>query len=350
LWNLNKGDKPVGSYPGTVQINFLGQNKAKGKVISALKNASSTPNQVIDGFVKAPQAPTPAGSLHHRSQKAQTLVRGALKNPAGGFSNRIQNLRPGLNPQRELRAKQTGKHSKVERFGGHVSTAGPKAQTEVLQGEIVNRRAVVKPQPPAAAMPSMVTSASHHRIERMLDAALLKADSHKQAMKYQAAKHFWQKPGFLGRRHGLKLGAMAFLVLGLGFFVAWQKVPGLSVRVAGMRAHLSATAPAYRPAGYSFAPASANNNVVTMKYASTVDKSKSYVVSEQSSSKNSGSIMDDSAAAGQQVQTAQANGVPIVIVAHKAICVNQGIKTTVDDNQANLSPNELLSIAKGVCG
>jgi hypothetical protein len=276
----------VGSYPGTVQINFLGQNKAKGKVISALK----------------------------------------------------------------LRAKQTGKHSKVERFGGHVSTAGPKAQTEVLQGEIVNRRAVVKPQPPAAAMPSMVTSASHHRIERMLDAALLKADSHKQAMKYQAAKHFWQKPGFLGRRHGLKLGAMAFLVLGLGFFVAWQKVPGLSVRVAGMRAHLSATAPAYRPAGYSFAPASANNNVVTMKYASTVDKSKSYVVSEQSSSKNSGSIMDDSAAAGQQVQTAQANGVPIVIVAHKAICVNQGIKTTVDDNQANLSPNELLSIAKGVCG
>ena len=338
----------MGSYPGTVQTNFLGQRLAKGKVISAVKNANHVPNQVIDGFVKAPQSSSPlthkaarqvsatAHGLHRRGQKAQTLVRGALKSPAGGFNNRIQNLKPGLNPQREARAKQTAKHAKVNRFGGQVSTAETSPRKPVLQGEVisrpVHRRAQPQPSATAAvAMPSMVTSASHHQIERMLDSALMRADSHKQAMKYQAARHFWQKPGFLGRHRWLKLSSLAVLVLGVSFFIAWQKVPQLSIRVAGMRAHLSATTPAYKPSGYSFSPASAEKNSVTMKYASSGDKTKAYIVKEQPSNQDSDSLMADNTSSGQQVQTAQANGVPIIIVQGRAMCVSNHIKATITD-------------------
>ncbi|HET7827604.1 MAG TPA: DUF4367 domain-containing protein [Candidatus Saccharimonadales bacterium] len=327
-------------------------------------NTSAKPNingQVIDGFTRSAKVPAgsksrsgrPADKLHQRGQRAQTLMRGALQKPSGSIG-RIQNLRPGFNPQRELRAKQTVKHSKVERFGGFVSSFKANDSLNrkpLLQGEIINRPSQTAAQTAtsAAVLPSMITSASHQRLERMLDEALTKATAHKEALKYHAARHFWQRPGFFSKNRRLKLSVLLILVTGLSLFFAWQKIPQLSIKVAALRAHIQASAPAYEPAGYKVSgPAKSLDHAVTIQYASASDKSKVYTVQEQSSTQDSSSLIADNSSSSQPVQTAQANGIPIVIVKNTAKCVSDGLMTTVTNN-AGLSADELLNIAKSVC-
>jgi hypothetical protein len=195
----------------------------------------------------------------------------------------------------------------------------------------------------------MVTSASHQRLERLLDEALAKADAHKLALKYHRARHFWQKPGFFSKGRWTKLSLLLLVTLGISLFIAWQKIPQLSFKLASIRAHVDASAPSYQPVGYAVSgPAKALGHAVAIQYASTSNKSKIYTVQERLSDQDSSSLIADSSAPGQQVQTSQANGIPIVIIRNKAKCVSNGIETTVT-NQANLSPDELLNIAKGVC-
>ncbi len=281
-------------------------------------------------------------------------MRGALKKPAEPL-NKIQNLRPGFNPQREIRAKQTAKHNKVDRFGGFVSSTNKlvenRGKEPLLQGEVISRTAPKRARSSAASavMPSMVASASHARLERMLDEALTTADAHKQAMRYEAARHFWQKPGFFNKKRWMKLSVLLITMLGVSFFVAWQKIPQLSVKLAGMQAHVDAAIPGYKPSGYALSgPAKAANHGVTIQYASAEDKNKIYTVQEQSSNQDSTSLIADNSSPSQAVQTAQANGIPIVIVRNKVKCVSNGTMTTIT-NKAGLSPDELLSIAKSVC-
>ena len=113
-----------------------------------------------------------------------------------------------------------------------------------------------------------------------------------------------------------------------------------------MRTHVNASVPSYQPVGYSLSgPAEVSDQTVSLKYASPEGE---YTVEEQSSGQDSSSLIADSSSPGQRVQTTQANGVPIIIVQNKVKCVSGGVETTIT-NQANLSPDELLNIARGVC-
>jgi hypothetical protein len=116
-----------------------------------------------------------------------------------------------------------------------------------------------------------------------------------------------------------------------------------------MRAHVDALVPSYQPVGYSVnGPAKALDHAVAIQYASSANKSKIYTIQEQLSNQDSSSLIANNSSHGQQVQTTQANGIPIIIIQNRVECVSNGIETTIT-NQANLSPDELLNIAKGVC-
>ncbi|MBX4201350.1 DUF4367 domain-containing protein [Candidatus Saccharibacteria bacterium] len=347
----------------------------KDNTISISKNANSTRAQVIDGFVKGPAQPaarkqpaspppqksgtdrinkTPAHQLHKRTDKTHTLMRGSLKKPVAHLTSKIQKVTPGLSPQRAARAKSTAKHSQVKRFGypGEGTNSGP----QVVQGEVVPRNIhhhaapVPKASSSAIALPSMVTSASHQKLERLLDEALTKANSHKQALRYQAARHFWQKPGFLGRRAGLKIGVCAVILLLLIGFVAWQKLPQFSVKVASNQANVDATVPSYSPEGYGFAgPASAQNSAVVIKYKNSGQASQSYDISQKESNMTSNSLAHTIIPPGSQVQTSQVGGNTIYVYGAKndAAWVNNGVLHTISNN-ANLSTDEILKIVQGL--
>jgi hypothetical protein len=228
-------------------------------------------------------------------------------------------------------------------------------QIETIKGEVIPRHTpdISEPQASssstAAVMPSMVASASHQKLERMLDEALTRADAHKQALRYHAARHFWQRPGFLGRRTGLKLCLLVILVAAATALIAWQKFPQLSVKVAGSRAHIAASVPSYKPEGYKLAsPATIDNGAVLMKYTAGQDD-QSYEITQKQSDLTSTSLAQTIVPAGAAVQTSQVAGNTVYIygIHNDAAWVNNGVLYTIN-NRAELSSDQIIKIVQGL--
>lgn len=323
-----------------------------GQIIEALRSANTKTAKVIDGFVSRP-AKTPAERIqmksvhvHGQLQKGRTLRRDGLKKPTGSH-NGISKPSSHTKLDTQLRARAARMHHRVSRFGNPVrSTAA--AQPTAVSGEYVKRpeaKAQAVPEP----MPSMVTSVSHQKLERLLDEALARADAHKQALKYHAARHFWQKRWFNGPGRWLALGGVLVMVL-VALFVAWQKVPVLSMKVAGLKAHVSATVPAYKPDGFTMAsPAHAEDNAVKVTYKSSAQPDQNYEVTQSTSSLTSTSISQSVVPKGTSVQTSQVAGNTIYIYGpnNDAAWVNNGVLYKIKDN-AGLSSDQVLKIAGGI--
>lgn len=272
-----------------------------------------------------------------------------MQRPSIHVHPKVQRLNPLSNPQREFRAQQTPRHSQVDRFGA------PTQPIETIKGEVIPRNAphTLRDQAPssssAAVMPSMVASASHQKLERMLDEALTRADAHKQALRYHAARHFWQRPGFLGRRTGFKLCLIVILVLAATAFVAWQKFPQLSLKVEGRRAHITASVPSYKPEGYKLAaPASIDNGAVLVKYTAGQDD-QNYEIIQKQSDLTSTSLAQTIVPPGAPVQTSQVAGNTVYIfgVHNDAAWVNNGVLYTIN-NRAGLSSDQIIKIVQGL--
>lgn len=257
---------------------------------------------------------------------------------------------PSSNPQRELRAKTTPKHHGVQRFG----IPAPQKRmppTSALSGELVQKssaRTISQPAP-SAPLPSMITSVSHQKLERMLDQALTHADTHKEALRYQATRHFWQRRILHGRRKWLALGVLLVILIA-GSFISYQRVPQLSVKAAGMRAHISPAVPSYMPDGYKMVgPAKADSGTVDIKYASSANPDNSYDIIEAGSSLTSQLVQQSVIPKGAPVQTSQVNGNTVYIYGsgNDAAWVNNDILYTIKDS-ANLSSDELIKIVQGL--
>jgi hypothetical protein len=293
-----------------------------------------------------------AHKLHQRTEKAHTLMRGALKKPGAQAGVHIQRLNPGYNPRREVHAKAVSKHGQVRRFGNPVSESAASVAHQTIRAEVTPKHSSVSAgaATTSVALPSMVTSASHQRLERMLDVALTHADAHKQALRYHAARHFWQRPGFLGRRTGWKISLIVIAALAALGLIAWQKFPQLSVKLAATRAHISASVPSYKPDGYSLAaPAQAINGQVLIKYKAAADASLGYAISQKSSDMTSTSLANTLSPGGTQMQTSQVGGNTVYIYGPRndAAWVNNGILYTLRDH-ANLSSDQIINIVKGL--
>jgi len=283
-------------------------------------------------------------------------MRAALKKPAVG--SKVQHPASGMNPQREIRAKTTPKHAQVDRFGTPKPTTSSEFKTNrrpVLQGELVGppQRQNDLPANPSAsaavALPSMVSSASHQKLERLLDAALTSADAHKQALRYQAARHFWQKPGFMGRRKFLKISFILLALLVIIGLAAWEKVPAVSIKLASVRVHLNASVPAYKPAGFSQSPASAESGSVVIKYTSSANSSQGFDITQKQSNLASASLSQTLVPQGSQVQTSQVAGNTVYIYGAKndAAWVNNGVLYTIKD-YAGLTSDQIIKIVQGL--
>jgi len=276
-------------------------------------------------------------------------MRGALKKPSENISTRIQNLAPGLNPQREIRAKKITKHGRVQHFGHPTPKNTAASPRPVLQGELMNTKPVAqsvsKSGSQTVALPSMITSASHQKIERMLDAALAQADAHKESLKYHAARHFWQRPAFLGKKHRLKLGLICLVVVFGILITAWEKLPILSVKLAAARTHVNASIPSYQPQGYQIsAPAKISSGAVVIAFKSQVAGS-GYEITEQSSNLTSSNIAQSAVPQGAQVQTSHVDGNTVYIFGQNndATWVNNGVMYTIKDH-SKLSSDQIIKI------
>lgn len=198
-------------------------------------------------------------------------------------------------------------------------------------------------------MPSMVASASHQKLERLLDEALTKADAHKQAMRYQAARHFWQRPGFFGKHRGLKLSVIFLALLVAAGFFAWHKMPQLSVKLAAAKTHINASVPSYKPTGYALAsPATTQAGAVILKYKAP-DSNQGFEISQKPSNMTSASVAQTVVPKGTQVQTSQVGGNTVYIYGQNndAAWVNNGVLYTIKD-RSKLSSDQIIKIVQGL--
>jgi hypothetical protein len=319
------------------------------EIISTTRTNNNS-GRVIDGFIKGSLSKNPgtAHKLHKRAEKAHTLMRGALKKPVN-LSPKVQKP-SSVDYHREYRAKGISKNEQVKRFGHPAAPNNPKPiNTPVTKRFDRSKQSTSDQTSKSPVLPSMVASASHQKLERMLDAALTQADAHKQALKYEAARHFWQKPGFLGRRRGLKIGLFLLVVLAGVLVAAWQRMPTLSVKLASAKAHVSAGVPTYKPDGYSLAkPASVQNGSVVLNYK-TPSNADGFELAQKESHMTSSNLPQTVIPKGTQVQTSQVQGNTVYIYGpnNDAAWVNNGMLYTLKD-KSKLSSNEIIKIVQGM--
>ncbi len=352
----------MGTRSSSVAVNGNRYDASTGQIINAFKGANKRTSQVIDGFVSRPvktagqslgqkRHQMKSAHVHKRTEKTRTLMRGGLKRPGSTQHNQFHHnsAKPKISTQ--LRAKTVAKHDRVDHFGTpsrKTASLSPKA----VSGELVNshdqKSNSISPAA-SAPLPSMITSVSHQKLERMLDEALTKADSHKHALRYQAARHFWQKRWFAGPKRWL-IGLSLLVIIVSCLLVAWHKFPSLSVKAAGLRADVTAAVPSYKPEGFTLAgPASANSGVVNISYKSTTEPAQYYKISEATSSMNSRMVAQNVVPKGEPVQTSQVAGNTIYIYGNTndAAWVNNGVLYKIK-NQAELSSDQLIHIVQGL--
>ena len=346
---------PVSKSTSVVEVNGNQYDAVSGQLIGVVEKITKQVKQPagmgsIDGFAR--RAHTGAQAVHRRAQRSQTLMRSAVKRPDKAHRSAIDKnseARSGaVDPLRFSRARSVSKSMKVSRFG-QPSSDGSSGSTEAHEGEVLRavkhtpartqNLAVSKP------LPSMVTSASHQQLERLLDLALVQADSHKQRLNRDT------NAGFSKRiRASLNWKAMtaglAVIVLVAAFF-AWQRVPQVALKVAAARAHVSATMPGYVPRGYSFSgPVKYGDRSVTIRFVSSQDAQQSFELTQKASKMNSTSFAATTLPKATQIQTSQINGTTVYIYGptNNAAWVNNGVAYTIKDG-ANLNSDQLLRIA-----
>jgi hypothetical protein len=362
----------VSTRTSVIEINGNRYDAATGQIISTVKRASQKSSQVIDGFIRRPQKSAAKSvtkrtavksqprhqvksiEFHTRAQKAQTLMRGGLKKPAEQLQSRLmRSSEPRLETQ--LRAKTTPKNMQVKRFGNPIKSSKfsqPfRASKQSLRGEVINpgRPSAATDNTVAAPLPSMITSVSHQKLERLLDEALTQADSHKEALRYYAARHFWQRRWFSGPKRWILISALPLIILG-GLVFAWKTVPQFSVKIAGLRAHISPVVPSYKPDGYAIAsPAKAASGLVSISYQSTIDPAQNYEITQGQSNLTSTSIAQSVVPKGAAVQTSQVQGNTVYIYGshNDAAWVNNGVLYTIKD-KASLNSDQLIKIVQGL--
>jgi hypothetical protein len=231
-----------------IEINGNQYDALTGQLIGSVKNLAKKAtkpynNLTIDGFVKSAnnRGRQPAQAVHTGAQRSRTLMRGLVKKPAAAPQAKQAKLevkRPSStpNPERLSRAQNTPKDARVNRFGVVKSISEAPAKVLDMTKSTVSRTQPQKTPASAPAavrtMPSMVTSASHHQLERLLDHALMNASAHKQALLGSRHRRSWFDTGRVPR--WLAVGATLAVALLIAAFVTWNNVPQVAVRVAGL--------------------------------------------------------------------------------------------------------------------
>lgn len=344
-----------------IEINGNRYDAVSGQLIGAVKRAAHQvikPAQglSIDGFTRRAakaggHAKRSVHELNRRPEHSKTLMRATVKKPVRAKSEDNIKFR-GLSPDhaRADRARRVPKSSKVQRFG---LTAFARS-AEVKIGEVIAPSPNLPVRTAAAAtatLPSVMTNASHYKLERLLDYALAHADAHKKSLDQSTRAHrkfFGRLPGWL---------AISLLIVALGAvigFVVWRQMPAASFKLAATRAHVNASLPT-PISGYKIGSITSTENSVKTTIQSTSDSSKKYTVTEQASNQPKASLAA-SAATGtsgnsSQVQTVQDQGKTYVLSQDKnkstATCTKG--TNTVSVESVGLSAAQLLEAAKNAC-
>ncbi|MBX4199516.1 DUF4367 domain-containing protein [Candidatus Saccharibacteria bacterium] len=356
-----------------VEVNGNRYDAISGELISKVKKASNhihrpRGKKMVDGFVlssarrpattnaqvskSASRPKTTAHGLHTRTQHSKTLMRKVVKKPSFSKAEPTQK-KPvhaqshGVNPIRESRAKTVIKHAKVNRFGALQSSATSTAKADVMphKPRLKNTSAAIEIVAPRA--PSMVTSVSHQKLERLLDEALLKADAHKQMMHHNQSSRLSRMKRL---PRWLSIGFAILILTILAAAVIWRNLPSVAMHVAAARAHVKASIPSYTPSGYGF-----TNHIkyktgsVTLQYIDKTSGEPGFALTQQTSDWDSASLAANALPKDVPVQTSQVNGTTVYVygTSNDAAWVNHGVLYNLK-NKGSLTSDQVMKIVEAL--
>lgn len=373
----------MGRNASVIEINGSSYDAATGDVIGTVKRMAksvrdNSSSRVIDGFTKRkPVAETPitatpkpaatpisravksnAKKVHRRPEHSATLVRSVVVKPTLRIRQATKNFARSpretlsntlrIDIDRQARVGSIAKHDKVSRFGSAQKKTAETTESQV--GEVVApAKATVQASPVravAAPMPSMVASASHARLERMLDRALFQASAHNQTLKKRSGRF-----GYIRTLpKWILISFVIIVVAAIVAFVAWRNIPAVAVRLAAARSHIAATVPAFTPTDYSFDTATSQPGAVSIKYTNKLNSASSYTVIQKESKQDSSSLVANTVPKNTQTQNFQNNGVMITSYSANgeniAVCVSNGTQVTVS---GTLDLTSAQKVASNTC-
>jgi hypothetical protein len=349
-----------------IELNGKQYDAQTGKMVSGnsaspVKQKPLTPDQPkrLDGFVrrKLPAlSPTMAKKLHNKPERSKTLMRTVVKKPVA--PKPLQKVTPkpdivtqaikkpnraeSVNPERALHASLIHKSNLVSKFGKTFTS-------HHIKSDIVPVKVAPGVKPLKKTAVAIAKPLTARVVANPFDTALENATSHEQpkpkktAFHHKVARKLHISPGTL------IAGSTGMVLLLIAGFWAYTNVPNVAVRVAAMRAGVSASVPSYQPAGFSLkGPISYQPGQITINYKSTSDD-RDFSVVQRASNWNSETLLDNFVdTKNQAYQTVEANGRTIYIY-------DGGNATWVDGgtwyqvlSKSTLSSDQLLRIANSL--
>jgi hypothetical protein len=345
---------------------------------------SNRRTRVLDGFVRVGKAAKSSASTGARKQqRAQTLMRTAVKKPAAKpkvtataapFGTQAPartslgakpTMFPGYNDSiRAERAKAIPKSNLVRKFSDFGVNTKQNVQQFVRRTEPMpvvqpapqldhHTQPVVQPRPGARAVAQTAVAAQPaiaSRSQQMMQRALQNATSHEQTLPIQKSRKPRSKTA---RRLGIStkiitISAACLAILLLGGFFAYQNVPNFAMRVAATRSGVAAGLPTYRPSGFAIKnPIRYTQGEIKVAFHSTTGDSRGFTISQKTSDWNSDTLLSNFVLASKNpYQTYQDSGRTIYIYnGNNATWVNGGIWYNISSADASLSSDQLIRIA-----
>ena len=270
-----------------------------------------------------------SSSIHGSLQKSHTLIRRVTKKPTSVKTSRPKSIGGTMD---------ITKSNKISRFASHpIST---------------HLNTSVKPDIPVRHHP-IVSRVNHERrtkqLQKLSQSSKSSSDIKHEAITAALAKPSVKRPhrSFLQRHpRSFTITVISILVILVGGYLTYVNLPGLSVRIAAIRAGISATYPDYRPDGYKLdGPVTFSDGQVTIDFVANTGTSK-FSIKQSKSTWDSTAVLDNVVRpkVGEKYITNQEHGLTIYTYDGDATWVNGGILYNIEGD-APLSGNQLRRIA-----
>jgi len=349
---VDKNGRSTIKLNGQVYSNLTNRSLAKprpknidGIVSSSTiqKNYTMPPRQP-ERSLRQPSIAHPIHNLPKKTVPAQTLMRTAVKKPAkssrpiskaNGLLGPVQSdmiktpvMINSIDPRLARRARSFRLNDKVSRYGGTLRTSDRPIQP------LINR----------AASPAPVPTTPPPKKD-MFERAIDQATSHQQPQltKKELKALHGKRPR---KTRFFTLSAIGLLFIGIIGYGIYQNIPNFMVKVASVRAGISAHMPDYKPSGFTLANVGYQPGAVQLNFKSNIGN-RVYSITEHSSNWNSNTLVSNIVipTEGTNYKQLNVNGINIFLYGNdQAAWVLNGIWYQIKGNNS-LSTNQIVQMA-----
>ncbi|CAN5357950.1 hypothetical protein BH09PAT4_BH09PAT4_04500 [soil metagenome] len=353
---------PVGhsldGFIGKKPVNLAKATAAASPIVAQKLPAAPVPSGKLRQFSDITRAPQANNVQHHKVTGSKTLMRHAVNKPKPSLKRHTKvqqrtdvlvkqpsiTVKPKLSsytidPRRTQHAKQVPRHPDANRY------AAPRpalvASTANATSTPAAAVAVPAPRPVQRTSAPSQPAIAPKKPADIFEQALARANNHIESPTVR--RHTKRRRGFLGGR-ALSFGAASLaVVLVVGFF-AWQQKASLTMHYAAAKSGVSASLPAYKPAGFSAGKFSYSPGLVAVNF-NNPKTGDSFALVEKSTTWDSQALLDGFVASKSRTyQTIDAAGRTIYTYGTNATWVDNGVWYQVNGH-GSLNTNQLVQLA-----